>query len=88
MPFDFKPLETQIPLSLRKDQHRFRRTLDKLKADQKAGRDIAKPLDDLQTRLAESVNARKARANWNTPVTCPFLSAGAIFSRRFWITKW
>ncbi len=63
MTADFKPLETQIPLSLRKDQHRFRRTLDKLKADQKAGRDIAKPLDDLQTRLAESVNARKARAN-------------------------
>ena len=63
MTADFKPLETRIPLSLRKDQHRFRRTLDKLKADQKAGRDIAKPLEDLQTRLAESVNARKARAN-------------------------
>ena len=63
MPADFKPLEQQIPQSLRKDQHRFRRSLDKLKADQKADRDIAKPFEDLQSRLTESLAARTARAN-------------------------
>ena len=63
MPVDFKPLEQQIPLSLRKDQHRIRRGLDRLKAEQKSGKDIAKPLADLQNRLTESCAARQARAN-------------------------
>ncbi len=61
MSVDHKPLEKLIPQSLRKDQHRFRRTLDRLRADQKAGKDIGQPLQELQTRLAESVAARKAR---------------------------
>ncbi len=61
MTTDFKTLERQIPLSLRKDQHRIRRGLDKLRGDHMAGKDIAKPLEELQTRLAESVAARLAR---------------------------
>ncbi len=63
MPPDFKPLEKLISLSLRKDQHRFRRTLDRLNADQRVGKDIDKPFEDLNTRLIESVAARKARAD-------------------------
>ncbi|BBL76069.1 ATP-dependent RNA helicase HrpA [Methylomagnum ishizawai] len=63
MPPDFKPQEKLIPLALRKDQHRLRRTLDRLRADAKSGKDIAAPLEELQTRLAESVAAREARAN-------------------------
>jgi len=63
MPADFKPLENLIPLSLRKDQHRLRRTLDRLKADHKAGKDVAGPLAELQARLDESAKARKARAD-------------------------
>ncbi|MDD5035819.1 MAG: ATP-dependent RNA helicase HrpA, partial [Methylococcaceae bacterium] len=61
MSVDFKSHETLIPLSLRKDQHRFRRTLDRLRADAKAGKDINTPLEELQTRLSESVAARTAR---------------------------
>ncbi|MGZ8244751.1 ATP-dependent RNA helicase HrpA [Methylomagnum sp.] len=59
---NFKPQESQIPLALRKDQHRLRRTLDKLRADVKAGKDIAAELAALQTRLAESIAAREKRA--------------------------
>ncbi|MFM8332054.1 MAG: ATP-dependent RNA helicase HrpA, partial [Candidatus Methylumidiphilus sp.] len=62
MPVDFKPEEKRLALALRKDQHRFRRTLDRLKADDKAGRDISQPLAELQSRMVESVAARTARA--------------------------
>ena len=63
MSVDFKPQEKLIPQALRKDQHRFRRTLDKLRADAKAGRDIAALLAELQIHLAQSVAARDARTN-------------------------
>ena len=63
MTLDSKPLEKLIFLSLRKDQHRLRRTLDRLKADQKAGKDIEAQLLELQTKLAESVDARKGRVD-------------------------
>jgi ATP-dependent helicase HrpA len=62
MPANLKSHETLLLQCLRKDQHRFRRTLDKLRTDAKAGKDIAAPLEDLQIRLAESVAARQARA--------------------------
>jgi ATP-dependent helicase HrpA len=59
---DFKPQEKLIPLALRKDQHRLRRTLDRLRGDAKSGKDIAAELEALAARLAESVAAREARA--------------------------
>jgi ATP-dependent helicase HrpA len=62
MSLNLKPHEALISQALRKDQHRFRRALDKLRADAKAGKDIAAPLEALQTRIAESVAARQARA--------------------------
>jgi ATP-dependent helicase HrpA len=61
MPLDFRPHEKLVAQTLRKDQHRLRRTLDRLKADDKAGKDIAAPLAEWQARLAESVAAREAR---------------------------
>ncbi len=51
-----------VSQSLRKDQHRFHRSLDKLRADAKAGKDIAAGLEALQIRLAGSIAAREARA--------------------------
>ncbi len=62
MSVDLTPLEKLIPLALRKDQHRLRRSLDRLRADHKAGKDIKRPLEELQIRLDESVAARTARA--------------------------
>jgi len=63
MTFDTKPFEKRLPLTLRKDQHRLRRTLDRLKADHKAGKDIAAQWQELQAKLEESVDARKGRVD-------------------------
>jgi len=41
---NFKPHETLLPQTLRKDQHRLRRDLDRLHADAKAGKDITTAL--------------------------------------------
>jgi ATP-dependent helicase HrpA len=59
---DLNPHEALIPQTLRKDQHRLRRSLDRLRADAKAGKDIAAELEALQTRIAASVAVRQARA--------------------------
>ena len=58
---ELKNPESRIALCLRKDQHRLRRTLDRLRADARTGRDIAAELEALQARIAESVAAREAR---------------------------
>jgi len=60
---DLTPHATLLPQTLRKDQHRLRRDLDRLRADTKSGKDIAAALEDLQVRIAESVAARQARAS-------------------------
>lgn len=55
-------LEHQIPLCLRRDQHRLRRTLERIKADAKAGQDVAAELAGLQGRIESSAALRAARA--------------------------
>jgi ATP-dependent helicase HrpA len=59
---NFQSTESLIPEALRRDQHRLRRALDKLRADAKSGKDIAPALEALQAKIAESVAARAARA--------------------------
>ncbi|QSA99042.1 ATP-dependent RNA helicase HrpA [Methylococcus sp. EFPC2] len=59
---DLTAFEEQLGACLRKDQHRCRRTIDRLRNDLKSGKDIAAQLAELQSRLAESAAARKARA--------------------------
>jgi len=55
-------LERSIPDCLRKDQHRLKRALERLRGETKAGKDVAAHLNDVQTRIAESMAARQARA--------------------------
>jgi len=55
-------LEKRLPLCLRRDQHRLRRTLDRIKADAKAGREVAAELAALQSRIESSTAIRSARA--------------------------
>jgi len=47
---------------LRKDQHRFKRMLERLRADAKAGKAVTAQLTELQARITESIAARQARA--------------------------
>jgi ATP-dependent helicase HrpA len=62
MSADSKMLDKLIAVSLRKDQHRLRRSLDRLRADARAGRDVAGDLVALQGRIEASAALRQARA--------------------------
>ena len=55
-------MQQAIAACLRKDQHRLRRTLDRLRADAKAGKDIAAELAGLQGQIGISSSFRAARA--------------------------
>ncbi len=62
MSADFIVLEKLLPLAIRRDQYRLRRALDKLRADAKAGRDVAAELAGLRGRIEASLAIRAARA--------------------------
>ena len=62
MSLEINSLEQQVPLCLRRDQHRLRRILDRIKADAKAGKDVAAELAALQSRIESSMAIRSARA--------------------------
>ena len=62
MSLEINSLEQQVPLCLRRDQHRLRRTLDRIKADAKAGKEVAVELAALQSRIESSMAIRSARA--------------------------
>ena len=62
MSLEINSLEKQVPLCLRRDQHRLRRTLDRIKADAKAGKEVAAELVGLQSRIESSMAIRSARA--------------------------
>ena len=57
---ELQSLERLVTHCLRKDQHRFRRTLERLRAEQKAGREPS-GLAELKARVDESAAQRAAR---------------------------
>lgn len=61
MSADLKLLEKLIRESLRKDQFRLKRSLDRLRTDLNAGKDVKDSLEALQAKLAESVAAKQKR---------------------------
>ncbi|WP_431604115.1 ATP-dependent RNA helicase HrpA [Candidatus Methylocalor cossyra] len=62
LPEDLKSCSELLPLTLRKDQPRLRRALDRLGAEARSGRDIRVELEALKAQLAESMAQRHARA--------------------------
>ena len=61
MSVDTTHLEQLLPACLRKDQHRLRRMLDGVRADLRAGRDVAVKLASLQQRMEASFAIRAER---------------------------
>lgn len=61
MPADIQALERCLPTCLRKDQHRLRRMLEGVRADVKAGKEVAAKLSALQERVAASAAMRAER---------------------------
>jgi ATP-dependent helicase HrpA len=66
-------LEKRLSFCLRRDQHRLRRILERIKADAKAGRDVAGELAGLQARVDASVALCAARAASVPPLEYPDL---------------
>ena len=55
-------LEKKLPLCLRRDQHRLRRTLDRIRSELNNGNDVATDLTHLRERIQASVAHRETRA--------------------------
>jgi ATP-dependent helicase HrpA len=66
-------LEKRVPYCLRKDQHRLRRILERIRADVKAGKQVADELTGLKVRVEASAALCAARAASVPPMDYPDL---------------
>ena len=66
-------LEKSVPLCLRRDQHRLRRMLDRIKSGLNTGQDVAADLANLRERMQVSAANREARAASVPPLDYPDL---------------
>ena len=61
MSLEINLIEKQLPLCMRRDQHRLRRSMERIKADARAGKEVVADLAQLASRVESSAAIRKAR---------------------------